>query len=88
MDHSTCATIVGAAHFKQHCLALLDTVGPESIVITKHGNSRAAGDHHAPLALVAAPHIRPRVAISVLDFARQHAPAAAAGVVARGGRDP
>ena len=28
---------VGAAHFKQHCLALLDSVGPEGIVITKHG---------------------------------------------------
>ena len=31
------AKTVGAAHFKQHCLALLDTVGPEGIVITKHG---------------------------------------------------
>ena len=28
---------VGAAQFKQHCLALLDSVGPEGIVITKHG---------------------------------------------------
>ena len=29
--------IVGAAQFKQQCLALLDSVGPEGIVITKHG---------------------------------------------------
>jgi prevent-host-death family protein len=28
---------VGAAQFKQQCLALLDEVGPEGIVITKHG---------------------------------------------------
>jgi prevent-host-death family protein len=28
---------IGAAQFKQQCLALLDEVGPEGIVITKHG---------------------------------------------------
>ena len=28
---------IGAAQFKQQCLALLDSVGPEGIVITKHG---------------------------------------------------
>ncbi|MBI4501982.1 MAG: type II toxin-antitoxin system prevent-host-death family antitoxin [Gemmatimonadetes bacterium] len=28
---------IGAAQFKQECLALLDSVGPEGIVITKHG---------------------------------------------------
>jgi prevent-host-death family protein len=28
---------VGAAKFKEHCLAILDQVGPEGIVITKHG---------------------------------------------------
>jgi prevent-host-death family protein len=28
---------MGAAQFKEHCLALLDSVGPEGIVITKHG---------------------------------------------------
>lgn len=28
---------IGAAEFKQRCLALLDTVGPEGIIITKHG---------------------------------------------------
>jgi len=28
---------VPAAQFKEHCLALLDQVGPEGIVITKHG---------------------------------------------------
>ncbi len=28
---------VPAAQFKAHCLALLDQVGPEGIVITKHG---------------------------------------------------
>ncbi len=27
---------IGAAAFKQQCLSLLDTVGPEGIVITKH----------------------------------------------------
>jgi prevent-host-death family protein len=28
---------IAAAKFKQQCLALLDSVGPEGIVITKHG---------------------------------------------------
>ena len=28
---------IGAARFKEQCLKLLDTVGPEGIVITKHG---------------------------------------------------
>lgn len=28
---------IAAAKFKQRCLALLDSVGPEGIVITKHG---------------------------------------------------
>ncbi len=28
---------IGAAQFKEQCLALLDSVGPEGIVITKHG---------------------------------------------------
>lgn len=28
---------IAAAKFKQRCLTLLDTVGPEGLVITKHG---------------------------------------------------
>lgn len=28
---------IGATEFKQKCLRLLDRVGPEGIVITKHG---------------------------------------------------
>lgn len=28
---------IGAAEFKQKCLAILDHVGPDGIVITKHG---------------------------------------------------
>ena len=28
---------MGAAKFKEQCLAILDRVGPEGIVITKHG---------------------------------------------------
>ena len=31
------STTIGAAQFKQECLALLDRLGPEGIVITKHG---------------------------------------------------
>ncbi len=31
------AKFIGAAKFKEQCLALLDSVGPEGIVITKHG---------------------------------------------------
>ncbi len=31
------AEIIGAAQFKEKCLALLDSVGPDGIVITKHG---------------------------------------------------
>jgi hypothetical protein len=42
---------------------------------------RAAGAGLRPLAIVAAPRIPPRVAEQVLDFAAQHAPDAAAGVV-------
>jgi prevent-host-death family protein len=28
---------IGATQFKQECLAILDHLGPEGIVITKHG---------------------------------------------------
>lgn len=28
---------IGATEFKQRCLAILDRVGPEGVVITKHG---------------------------------------------------
>lgn len=28
---------MGAAQFKEKCLAILDEVGPEGIVVTKHG---------------------------------------------------
>lgn len=28
---------IAAAKFKEQCLSVLDTVGPEGIVITKHG---------------------------------------------------
>lgn len=44
---------VGAAEFKAKCLSLLDRVGPEGIVITKHGRPVArlvpAGAEHATL---------------------------------------
>ena len=36
LDFTTMNTI-GAAKFKQECLAILDRLGPEGIVITKHG---------------------------------------------------
>ena len=42
--------------------------------------SRAAGNH-APLAVVAAPHISPRVADQILKFAEEYAPDAAAGII-------
>jgi hypothetical protein len=42
--------------------------------------SRAAG-HHAPLAVVVAPKVSPRVAEQILRFAEEYAPDAAAGVV-------
>ena len=28
---------IGAAQFKEKCLSILDEVGPEGIIITKHG---------------------------------------------------
>jgi prevent-host-death family protein len=28
---------IGAAQFKEKCLAILDSLGPDGIVITKHG---------------------------------------------------
>jgi antitoxin (DNA-binding transcriptional repressor) of toxin-antitoxin stability system len=28
---------IGAARFKEKCLAILETLGPEGLVITKHG---------------------------------------------------
>ena len=31
------AKTIGAAQFKEQCLAILDEVGPEGIVVTKHG---------------------------------------------------
>lgn len=42
---------------------------------------RAAGERHAPLVVVAAPHIARRVAENVLQFAREYAADAAAGVI-------
>ncbi|HEY1306737.1 MAG TPA: hypothetical protein VGF24_24460 [Vicinamibacterales bacterium] len=42
--------------------------------------SRLAGDH-APLAVVAAPEIAPKVARQILNFAQEYAPDAAAGVM-------
>ena len=32
-----CMKKIAATEFKQKCLALLDRIGPEGIVITKHG---------------------------------------------------
>ena len=32
---------IGATEFKQKCLAVLDRVGPEGVVITKHGKAVA-----------------------------------------------
>lgn len=34
---NTTVKTVAAAKFKEQCLALLDSVGPDGIVITKHG---------------------------------------------------
>ena len=31
------AKSIGAAQFKEKCLAILDEVGPEGIIVTKHG---------------------------------------------------
>ena len=31
------AKTIGAAQFKEQCLAILDEVGPEGVVVTKHG---------------------------------------------------
>lgn len=31
------AKTIGAAQFKEKCLAILDDIGPEGIVVTKHG---------------------------------------------------
>jgi prevent-host-death family protein len=31
------AKSIGAAQFKEKCLALLEEIGPEGIVVTKHG---------------------------------------------------
>ena len=28
---------IGAARFKEQCLSLLDSVGPDGLIITKHG---------------------------------------------------
>ncbi|MFL5575559.1 MAG: hypothetical protein ACJ79S_06290, partial [Gemmatimonadaceae bacterium] len=47
---------------------------------------RAAPRGWRPLAVVAAPTVSDRVASQVLDFARQHAPDAAVGVIDRQGR--
>jgi hypothetical protein len=43
--------------------------------------ARAALDKHSPLAVVAAPRIRPKVAENVLKFAAENVPEAAAGVI-------
>mgnify|MGYP000371503078 CR=1 FL=1 len=46
---------IAAAKFKEQCLALLEDVDPEGIVITKHGKPYAA---LVPLEMVPAPILR------------------------------
>ena len=36
-DNTSSAKRIGAARFKETCLALLDDLTPEGVVITKHG---------------------------------------------------
>ncbi len=48
---------IGAAKFKEQCLALFDTLSPEGIVITKHGK---------PVARVLPYPQRPEVMIGAL----------------------
>lgn len=43
--------------------------------------ARIAGGHRAPLAVVAAPRIAPRVAAQILEFAAKYAPDAGVGVI-------
>lgn len=42
---------------------------------------RGAGPGQKPLAVIAAPHVSPRVARQILEFAEEHAPGGAAGVI-------
>jgi antitoxin (DNA-binding transcriptional repressor) of toxin-antitoxin stability system len=37
MKKTGAAKSIGAAKFKEHCLALLDGLAPEGLIITKHG---------------------------------------------------
>jgi prevent-host-death family protein len=47
---------IGAAAFKQHCLAILDRVDPEGVVITKHGRpvARLVPANTEPASLIGA----------------------------------
>lgn len=47
---------IGAAKFKAQCLALLDDLGPEGLVITKHGRpvARLMPFRQEPAALIGA----------------------------------
>ena len=41
---------IGAAKFKEQCLAILDSLGPDGIVVTKHGKpvARVLPDAQVP----------------------------------------
>ena len=47
---------MAAAKFKEHCLKVLDNIGPEGLVITKHGKpvARLLPVDDAPAALIGA----------------------------------
>jgi len=54
---------IGAAKFKERCLALLDTLSPEGIVITKHGKpvARVLPYPQRPEAMIGA--LRDKIAV-------------------------
>ena len=41
MDYSVCMEQLNASKFKEQCLALLDHLEPDGLVITKHGKAVA-----------------------------------------------
>ena len=45
---------IGAAKFKEQCLAILDDLGPDGVVITKHGRpvARVLPIHSDPASLI------------------------------------
>ncbi len=66
------AKVMGAAQFKEKCLAILDSVGPDGIIITKHGKpvAKLVPIHHESAELLGALEGKLKITGDILSTGR------------------